>query len=141
MNPFTTNSTFVNAKSINSPAMFGSNQRPTSCMRGGGYKRKNSLTPIYNSMGRFKKRTGRKNARGTKRTRRTRAKRLSRSFKGGYSQFQSNYPNTPSYSVAGTMLNAGNSALATPPPISARAGGCIDNYSRFTNTGFPSRGH
>jgi hypothetical protein len=50
-------------------------------------------------------------------------------------------PNTPSYSVAGTTLNAGNLALANPPPYTLNKGGCIDNYNHFTNTGFASRGH
>lgn len=134
--PYVTKSPFVNATSSNSPAMFGSNQRPTSCMKG-GRKRKYNRTSLYKSMARrFKKRTYRK---GSKKTKGKRTSR--RSFKGGYSQYQNNMPNTPSYSVAGTTLNAGNSALANPPPISARSGGCIDNYNHFTNAGFPSRGH
>ena len=135
--PYVTKSPFVNATSSNSPAMFGSNQRPTSCMKG-GRKRKYNRTSLYKSMARrFKKRTYRK--RGHQKTRGQRMSR--RSFKGGYSQFQNNVPITPSYSVAGTTLNAGNSALATPPPYTRTISGCGDNYNHFTNAGFSSRGN
>ena len=50
---------------------------------------------------------------------------------------------TPSYQVAGIPLSAGNSALANPPPITQLANcvNCVDNYSKFSNSGFPSRGH
>jgi hypothetical protein len=135
--PYITKNPAVNGTSSNNPATFGSNQRPTSCMSG-GRKRKYNRTSLYKSMPRrIKKRTHRK--RGHQKTR---GKRMSRrSFKGGYSQYQNNMPNTPAYSVAGTTLNAGNSALANPPPISLNKGGCIDNYNHFTNAGFASRGH
>jgi hypothetical protein len=134
--PYVTKNPVVNGTSSNNPATFGSNQRPTSCMSG-GRKRKYNRTSLYKSMARrLKKRTHRKRSKKTRSQRRSR-----RSFKGGYSQYQNNMPNTPSYSVAGTTLNAGNSALANPPPISLNQGGCVDNYNRFTNTGFASRGH
>ena len=133
--PYITKNPAVNGTSSNNPATFGSNQRPTSCMSG-GRKRKYNRTSLYKSMARrFKKRTHRK--RGHQRSQR----RSRRSFKGGYSQFLNNVPFTPSYSVAGTTLNAGNSALATPPPIFMRNGNCVDNYNRVTNTGFGSRGN
>jgi hypothetical protein len=60
----------------------------------------------------------------------------------GYHQYQNNDPVTPSFSVGGP-LDANNSALANPPPISALANStnCTDNYRHVTGTGFPSRGH
>jgi hypothetical protein len=136
--PYVTKSPFVNATSSNNPATFGSNQRPTSCMKG-GRKRKYNRTSLYKSMPRrLTKRTYR-NRKGGKKTKSQRKSR--RFFKGGYSQFQNNLPFTPSYSVAGTTLNAGNLALANPPPISPNKGGCVDNYNHFMKSGFPSRGH
>ena len=36
---------------------------------------------------------------------------------GGYHQYQSNVPNTPSFSTAGQFLSSGNLAQANPPPI------------------------
>jgi len=63
-------------------------------------------------------------------------------YKGGYSQYQNNMPNTPSYSVGG-ILNYKDSALANPPPINVLSNctNCVDNYNHYTNKGFPSQGH
>ena len=74
------------------------------------------------------------------RSRKTRQRRRSRAQRGGYGQYQNNMPNTPAYSVGGE-LPASLSALANPPPIQVLSNdvSCVDNYSRFTNTGFPSR--
>ena len=69
-----------------------------------------------------------------------RKSRRHRRQRGGYSQYQNNMPLTPSYQVAGIHLPASQLALASPPPIT-RLGGCVDNYSRYTNMGFPSKGH
>ena len=73
-------------------------------------------------------------------SRKTRQRRRSRAQRGGYGQYQNNMPNTPAYSVGG-VLQASMSALANPPPIHLLSNNvsCVDNYSRFTNTGFPSR--
>ena len=59
-------------------------------------------------------------------------------MQGGYSQYMGNIPTTNSYSVAGTTLSASNSALANPPPITALSNctNCVDNYNRYTNSGF-----
>jgi len=74
--------------------------------------------------------------------RKSRQRRRSRAQRGGYSQYQNNLPMTPSFSVGG-ILPASQSALANPPPIQVLSNctNCVDNYSRFTNSGFPSRGH
>jgi len=68
-------------------------------------------------------------------------RRRNYNYKGGYAQFQNNYPNTPSYSVGGVPLGASSSALANPPPYSLIAGNCKDNYNHFTGKGFASKGH
>ena len=72
--------------------------------------------------------------------RKSRQRRRSRAQRGGYGQYQNNVPITPSFSVGG-VLPASQSALANPPPIQllSNCTNCVDNYSRFTNTGFPSR--
>jgi hypothetical protein len=63
--------------------------------------------------------------------------------RGGYSQYQNNLPMTSTYQVAGIPLSAADSALANPAPIKLLDNGvnCIDNFSKFSNSGFPSRGH
>jgi len=66
-----------------------------------------------------------------------------RKQRGGYSQYMNNTPNTPSYQVAGINLPANLSALANPVPYVKLSNetSCIDNYSHYNNTGFPSKGH
>ena len=66
-----------------------------------------------------------------------------RAQRGGWAQYQNNLPNTPLYQVAGVTLPSSQLGLANPPPIKVLGGcvNCVDNYSRFSNTGFPSRGH
>ena len=72
-------------------------------------------------------------------SRKTRQRRRSRAQRGGYGQYQNNLPMTQSFSVGG-ILPASMSALANPPPIQVLSNNnCVDNYSRFTNAGFPSR--
>ena len=81
--------------------------------------------------------------------RRNKSRRISRSIsrgrsmKGGYAQYQNNMPMTPSYQVAGVNLPASELGLANPPPITTLCNttNCIDNYSRYLNQGFPSKGH
>ena len=81
----------------------------------------------------------------SRRVQRKRGSRRSRSNKqrGGYGQYQNNLPMTQTYQVAGIDLPASELALANPPPIRVlpNCTNCVDNYSKFTNTGFPSRGH
>ena len=64
-------------------------------------------------------------------------------MKGGYSQYQNNYPMTQTYQVAGVNLPASELGLANPPPIRVlpNCGSCTDNYNHFTGRGFPSEGH
>jgi len=62
----------------------------------------------------------------------------SRKFRGGYHQYGSQIPNTPTFSLANKMLNPMDSALANPPPyqrLPATTNG-IDNFNMNTKRGF-----
>jgi hypothetical protein len=61
---------------------------------------------------------------------------------GGYSQYQNNYPSTPTYSTGG-ILSAQNLGLANPVPYKLLSNDTnnIDNYNHFTMKGFSSKGH
>lgn len=63
--------------------------------------------------------------------------------RGGYAQYQNNYPSTTSYSTGGITLGASESALANPVPFTklSNCTNCVDNYNHYTNKGFPSEGH
>ena len=62
--------------------------------------------------------------------------------RGGYSQYQNNLPNTPSFSVGG-VLSSSQLGLANPPPINVlpNCTNCIDNFNKYTMSGSPSQGH
>jgi hypothetical protein len=169
-NPYN-NSQFVNGTSTNNPANFSSNEIPkSSCSFKGGAKRlKNkikNITKRYKMKGgkksrRSLKRRIRSRAMGSSRSLARsmalaggrsrslarsmalaggrRRKRTHRNMRGGYAQYQNNQPFSMGYSVGG-VLGANESALATPAPIQPY-NSAIDNYSRYTNGGFPSRGH
>ena len=77
---------------------------------------------------------------GGRRSRRSRRMRRSRRQRGGYSQYQNNQPFDLTYSTGG-QLSPSMSALANPVPIDSVTNNAVDNYSRYTNMGFPSRGH
>ena len=66
---------------------------------------------------------------------------MKRGMKGGYSQYQNNQPMTQTYSLGGN-LSPNESALANPPIYKTLSNctNCVDNYSYFKNSGFPSRG-
>jgi hypothetical protein len=74
---------------------------------------------------------------------RRRSRRHRRRQRGGYSQYQNNLPSTGVYATGGVNLPASQLALANPPPITRLSNcvNCVDNYSHYTNTGFPSKGH
>ncbi|MCJ7802695.1 MAG: hypothetical protein MUP82_10105 [Candidatus Marinimicrobia bacterium] len=134
---------------------------PGVCLfKGGARKLKRKIKNITRHYKKMK--AGSKRMKGLKRRLRTRmaSRSLSRSFsggkrtrnrrnrrshkqRGGYGQFQNNQPITPTYQVAGINLPASQLALANPAPYTVlpNCTNCVDNYSRFTNTGFPSRGH
>jgi hypothetical protein len=70
---------------------------------------------------------------------RTRRHRRGRKQRGGYSQFENNQPFSMGYSRGG-VLSASDLALANPAPFTPY-NSAIDNYNRYTNMGFASKGH
>jgi len=102
-------------------------------------KRVNSLKNKLMKMISKKRSKRTKTKRGTK----TRTKKGTRRYRmrGGYSQYQNNMPMTQTYSLGGE-LSPQMSALASPPPyqVLSNCTNCVDNYSHYTNKGFPSRG-
>ena len=143
-------------------------QAPGICLFKGGakvLKRKiKNITKIYKNMKKGSKKMrslkrklrSRTIARGASRTAsRTASRAIARQIagkkrrthrraqRGGWAQYQNNLPNTPVYQVAGVTLPSSQLGLANPPPIKVLGNcvNCVDNYSRFLNRGFPSRGH
>jgi hypothetical protein len=107
------------------------------------YRRKiKNITNMY-KMNKKRKSIKRKGKRTKRRLSRrsTRTRSRSRRQRGGYAQYQNNLPNTPSYSLGG-KLSPNMSALANPPPLQrlSNCTNCVDNYSYFKNSGFPSKG-
>ena len=118
------------------------------CPMKGGKKRTIYRRKIKNINNMYKMNKKRKSIRRKgKRTKRrlsrrsTRSRTRSRRQRGGYAQYQNNLPNTPSYSLGG-KLSPNMSALANPPPLQrlSNCTNCVDNYSYFKNSGFPSKG-
>ena len=64
----------------------------------------------------------------------SRRRKGSKRQRGGYSQYMSNVPYTPSYSTGG-QLSPSLSALANPVPYQP-TNNCVDNYNYNTNKGF-----
>ena len=132
---------------------------PGICMNGGAKKLKRKIKNITKQYKRMK--AGSKKIRTLKHRLRSRAasrslarqlagRRRSRKYsrrhrrqRGGYAQYQNNLPMTPTYQVAGINLPASQLALANPPPITRLSNcvNCIDNFDKYSMTGFPSKGH
>ena len=155
------NGDFVNKDSSSYAGGFGSNEIPTSCMRGGKkLKRKiKNITKQYKKMKGGQKKTksqimkqlskskmmsksmaiagGRRRSRRSSRRNRSVSRRRRQQRGGSYQQYGSNVPNTPTYSTGG-VLSAGSSALANPVPYTVTGGNvnCVDNYNHFTGKGF-----
>jgi len=145
------NGQYVNTHNINDPAMFTDKTIPGApglagasnnviaasgkWMGAGGsrvFKRKiKNITKVYKKMrrGSRKLRSMKRRIRSRVNRRKTRRVRRRRQRGGTYTQYQSNVPNTPSYSVGG-ILSAGNLGQANPPPITRLDGNvnCADNY-------------
>jgi hypothetical protein len=153
------NANYANANNSHYPGGFGSNVNPLSLkgpspnimaamgMNGGSRKSKNLLKRIKNIANKYKKMKG-----GQRRTLKKLKKQLTLSKRrlaskgrsrktirqrGGYNQWGSSIPDTPSYSTGGN-LSPSLSALANPVPINwlSRTVNGIDNYNHFTNKGF-----
>ena len=153
------NGDFVNKDGSNYPGGFGSNEIPTSCMRGGKkLKRKiKNITKQYKKMKRGKTKSkimeelskskmltksidisgGRRRSRRMRMrlSRRNRSVSRRRRYQRGGS-YMSNVPSTPTYSTGG-VLSAGSSALANPVPykVTSENVNCVDNYNHFTGKG------
>jgi len=67
-------------------------------------------------------------------SKKTMRRKGSKRQRGGYSQYMSNIPYTPSYSTGG-VLSPNLSALANPVPYQP-TNNCVDNYNYNTNKGF-----
>jgi hypothetical protein len=74
---------------------------------------------------------------------RRRHSRRNRRQRGGYAQYDNNWPSTGVYATGSVNLPASQLALANPPPITKLSNcvNCVDNYNHYTNMGFPSKGH
>ena len=94
---------------------------------------KNKLRRRTASRRMARQRAGRKNRRYTRH----------RKQRGGYAQYQNNLPMTGVFSVGAPNLPPNLSALANPPPITKLSNcvNCVDNFSKFSMTGFPSKGN
>ena len=132
---------------------------PGICMNGGAKKLKRKIKNITKQYKRMK--AGSKKIRTLKhrlrhrassrslarqlagRRRSRRHSRRHRKQRGGYAQYQNNMPMTPTYQVAGVNLPASQLALANPPPITRLSNcvNCVDNFDKYSMTGFPSKGH
>ena len=116
------------------------------CPMKGGRKYHRKIKNISNmyKMSKIKRKKSIQNAkkRTNRKVIRRRRGRYSRKMqRGGYSQYQNNLPMTQTYSLGGHL--PGNlSALANPAPYHTLSNctNCVDNYSYFKNSGFPSKG-
>jgi hypothetical protein len=108
----------------------------------GKYKMKGSRRHVIKRMkSRVRSRFNKRSAKRSRSHRRSRSHKRSRGQKGGYAQYQNNMPMTQTYSTGG-YLSPSSSALASPVPyqVLSNCTNCVDNFSKFTNSGFPSRG-
>jgi hypothetical protein len=111
------------------------------------YKMKGSRKSVTRRVRRIKSRLRSKY--GLKRSRKNNSRRRhNKVMRGGYSQYASNVPNTPTYSTGG-QLSPSLSALANPVPFKLLSNQSIDNLDHselnsFGNSGsgmgFPSKG-
>lgn len=107
----------------------------------GKYKMRGSKRSKRRSIRRMKSRVRSRFAKRSAKRARSRRRGRSLKQKGGYAQYQNNMPNTPSFSTGG-YLSPSLSAMANPVPYQTLSNctNCVDNFSKFENSGFPSRG-
>ena len=111
------------------------------------YKMKGSRKSVTRRVRRIKSRLRSKY--GLKRSRKNNSRRRhNKVMRGGYSQYASNVPNTPTYSTGG-QLSPSLSALANPVPFKLLSNQSIDNLDHnalnsfgkgSSGMGFPSKG-
>jgi len=91
----------------------------------GGKSRKVTLGSIKRRLASILK-FGKSKRRVLKKSKKSASRRNTRRQRGGYHQYMSNVPYTPSYSTGG-QLPASESALANPVPFKL-TNNCVDNY-------------
>lgn len=99
----------------------------------GGKSRKMTLGSIKRRLAKIIK-FGKSKRHHYKKSKKTMRRKSSKRQRGGYSQYMSNVPYTPSYSTGG-LLSPNLSALANPVPYQP-TNNCVDNYNYNTNKGF-----
>jgi len=99
----------------------------------GGKSRKMTLGSIKRRLASILK-IGKSKRYNHKKSKKTMRRKSSKRQRGGYSQYMSNIPYTPSYSTGG-LLSSNLSALANPVPYQP-TNNCVDNYNYNTNKGF-----
>ena len=99
----------------------------------GGKSRKMTLGSIKRRLAKIIK-FGKSKRHHYKKSKKTMRRKGSKRQRGGYSQYMSNVPYTPSYSTGG-VLSPNLSALANPVPYQP-TNNCVDNYNYNTNKGF-----
>jgi hypothetical protein len=145
------NPAFINSTSSNYAGGFTSNEMPPTGYRGiynnaeaasaskiSGGGRRNKISHKYRRMssthrkfkrGKKSKKCGCSKWWGGKKGGKSRRRRV---YKGGAPYAQFSVVGTPSYSLGGT-LSAGNSMLASPPPVSVNTK-CFDNYNHYAGS-------
>jgi hypothetical protein len=99
----------------------------------GGKSRKMTLGSIRRRLASILK-IGKSKKYHNKKSKKTMRRKGTKRQRGGYSQYMSNIPYTPSYSTGG-LLSSNLSALANPVPYQP-TNNCVDNYNYNTNKGF-----
>jgi hypothetical protein len=100
----------------------------------GGKSRKMTLGSIKRRLAKIIKLGKSKRHHNKSKKNASRRRRGTKRQRGGYSQYMSNVPYTPSYSTGG-QLSPSLSALANPVPYQP-TNNCVDNYNYNTNKGF-----
>jgi hypothetical protein len=143
--PSNVNPGFANPTNSHYAGGFGSNQTggKVKCDTRKLLSKIKNIVSKYKKMNAGKRRTLKKLQKQLSKCKRIKARRMKggkrKTFRqrGGYNQWGSNIPDTPSYSTGGT-LPPSLSALANPVPMNwlSRTVNGIDNYNHNTNRGF-----
>ena len=107
------------------------------------YMKHNRLKSVKNNYSLTKKRLKtRRQRRKTGGSKKKLNRKSVKKYRGGYSQYMNNVPNTSTYSLGVNSGTTYPSALANPTPynVLSNCTNCVDNYNHYTNEGFPSVG-
>ena len=140
--PSNVNQALLNPDNSHFGGGFGSNQTGgiVKCNTRKLLSKIKNIVSKYKKMNASKRRTLKKLQKQLSKCQRIKARRIKKKTfrqRGGYNQWGSNIPDTPSYSTGGT-LPPSLSALANPVPMNwlSRTVNGIDNYNHNTNRGF-----